>query len=97
MISMNDPKFEIPSIIENDKTSSKSIWGRRVQESNYSQGKRNMDTSDSYRHIQIYVKLDSQVETEERLEAIIVSNLLVETVIQIMINNLKYQPTYTGC
>ena len=27
--------------------------------------------------IQIYIKLDSQVETEERLNAIIVSNLLL--------------------
>ena len=47
--------------------------------------------------IQIYVKLDSQVETEERLDAIIVSNLLIVILIQMMINNLNYQPTYTGC
>ena len=41
--------------------------------------------------IQIYVKLRLQVETEERLDAIIVVILT-----QIMINNLKYQPTYVG-
>ena len=50
MISMNDLKFEIPSIIENGKTSSKSILGRRAQENTYSQGKTSMDTSDGYRH-----------------------------------------------
>ena len=50
MISMNDPKFEIHSIIENDKTSSKSIWVGRVQESTYSQRKGTMDTNDGCRH-----------------------------------------------
>ena len=47
--------------------------------------------------IQIYIKLDSQVETEGRLDAIIVSDLLIVIVIQLMINNLKDEPTYTGC
>ena len=47
--------------------------------------------------IQIYIKLDSQIETEGRLDAIIVSDLLIVIVIQIMINNLKDEPTYTGC
>lgn len=52
---------------------------------------------------QIYVKSESQVETEERFDAIITSdkylvpNLIVVIVIQMMINNFKCQPTYTQC
>ena len=52
---------------------------------------------------QIYVKSESQFETEERFGAIIisdkylVSNLILVIVIQMMINDFKYQPKYTRC